>query len=113
MNSRPITGGFTALVAMLMVLAVGAALSLAGPSTAQEEGGTPTSMGLKCEACKLLGCPDNSTTPCITTTLKLSAEVAADLKALGVSVGAEGTMEVHCFQGATPCVSDMDESGAS
>lgn len=103
-----------AFVALVTTLSVGAVLSMAGPSTAQDEGGTPTSMGLKCQVCKALGCPDTSPDPCTTITVEISAEVAAKIKLiLGLTVEVGGTLTWYCYQGSTPCVEDMGESGAS
>lgn len=104
----------TALVALLVVLAVGSSLSLAmGPSSASgQEGGTPTSMGFKCGACKLLGCPDTSTTFCASLTTEVNAEIAAEIKKiLGITLGVGATLTIQCYQGASFC--GLNEGGSN
>ena len=101
MYSRPNVASPMALVALLMVLTVGAALSMAGPSIAQDEGGgAPTLADLKCEFCRLASCPDTSTELC--------------LQMIGDFLGDGTRVTVYCYKGATPCVvDDPDESGSS
>ena len=107
MYSRPNVATPISLVALLMVLSVGAALSLAGPSNAQDEGGTPTSTGIKCVACKTVGCPDTSAQACSTFSVEVTAELAAEiLKLGGTSVAVGGSITWTCYQGVTYCNSD-------
>lgn len=101
MYSRSNVATPMALVALLMVLAVGAALSVAGPSIAQDEGGgAPTLADLKCKVCRLVECPDTSTELC----LQMTGDIFGDGK----------QVTVYCYWGGTPCViNDPDESGSS
>jgi len=107
-----------ALIALLGVLAAGSVLTLAvGPSkvNAQEEGGTPTSSGVKCIICKALGCPDTSTLSCISTTVDIDAELSAEVKkVLGFTLHIGGTMSVDCYQGDpnNPCEPNPGNSGS-